>query len=167
MSYVSTTTMIALRRLLGRYNRHLIGIAICATLGIAVAMLSANQKESETNLENSWALPADAVPLLTSDINTILANPLFGGEPVLAARPEIAVDPDAPVIEDWRLIGIIAEGGEKRIIIMNDTIGKLQSAHLGDILPGGETLTGIEENAIEFRADGALSGVALFRDIER
>lgn len=140
---------------------------MCAVLGIVVAMLSASQKQNETNLENSWALPADDVPSLTSDVDTILANPLFGGEPVLAAAPAVAVDPDAPVIEDWRLIGIIAEGGQKKIIIMNDTIGKLQNAQVGDTLPGGEILISIADNAIEFRTGNALSGIALFRDIER
>lgn len=140
---------------------------MCAALGIAVAMLSASQKQNETNLENSWALPADDVPSLTSDVDTILANPLFGGEPVLAVAPAVAVDPDTPVIEDWRLIGIITEGGQKKIIIMNDTIGKIQSAQVGDTLPGGEILIGIAENAIEFRTGDSLSSVALFRDIER
>jgi hypothetical protein len=167
MSYISATAMPNLRGLLSRYSRHLISIAICAALGIAVALLSANQKQNKTNLENSWALPADDVLTLTSDMDTILAKPLFGGEPVLAAPPIVAVDPDAPVIEDWRLIGIIAEGDEKQIIIMNDTIGKLENAQVGDTLPGGEVLISIAENAIEFRTGDALTSIALFRDIER
>ncbi len=167
MSYVLATAMPNLRGLLSRYNRHLIGIAACGILGIAVALLSASQKQNETDSENSWALPADGVLSLTSDVGTILAKPLFGGEPVLAAAPTVAVDPDAPVIEDWRLIGIIAEGGQKQIVIMNDTVGKLQNAQVGDTLPGGEILVSIAENAIEFKTGDALSSIALFRDIER
>ena len=167
MSYVRITSMLKLRGLVGRYTYHLTSIAMCAVLGIAVATLSANQKLRETNLENKWALPADDIPSLTSDVDTILANPLFGGEPFLTAASAAAVDPDATVIEDWRLIGIVSKGGQTKIIIMNDTINKLQNAHVGDTLPGGEILISIAENSIEFRTGDALTGIALFRDIER
>lgn len=149
-------------------NRVQLGILACfALLGAVVAAIPSGSVSQKSNLSNEWVLPVDPVPTLTSDIGTMLANPLFGGDPVIIEVPEQVETNDALVKDEWRLIGIITEGGVSQIVIFNQGTEKLESARVGDTLPGGEILTGILENSIEFISENEGMSISLFRDTER
>ncbi len=120
----------------------------------------------QIQLGDNWVLPADKKIVLTSSVDTILAEPFFGGPPVIVEPPEQILG-DGPVFDDWYLLGIISEGGRQSIVIMNETSEKIEHAQVGDILPGGELLIEILDNAIEIQSDDENKSIALFRDIER
>lgn len=154
-----------LRTFVVRHIRIFGGLSICALLGVVVALMNSNSVHLQTSRGDGWFLPSDKTLLLVSDVDTILEKPLFGGPPVIKTIPEVVEDGTA--LEDWQLLGIIIEGDQRRVILLNQTSGKIQHAQTGDTLPGGEILIEIDDNAIEFLRDNENRRLALFRDIER
>ena len=148
-----------------RYYRHIGSLLLAALLGVVVAQAGFSSVPELPDIENVWALPNAKDLSLASDIETILAEPLFGGEPVVIEAPKVAAT-DGPILEDWRLLGIITEGLNRQIIILNLASGKVESAQTDDILPGGETLVSISDNAIEIRNGEQRNSIALFQGNE-
>lgn len=150
--------------------RHTLGfavISISAMLGILSASLGTNVAVSTLNSLEDWALPQVSNATLVTDIDTMLAEPLFGGQPIIKEETvAVDMDPDATGQEGdlWRLIGIITEGNTKHVVIFNDTAGKIETAELGETLPGGEELIIIRNNDIEILHNEERRQLSLFVD---
>ena len=144
-------------------------VFISAVLGVAFALLAAQTSGNQTNPNDTWSLPDSQDLSLASSIDTILAEPLFGGEPVL---PEI-VETVEDVTEDdvagdpWRFMGIVTEGAKRYAVIRNETLGKLQHVQPGELLPGGERLVAVKENSITYEDQTSETEISLFRDASR
>ncbi|MBT4740731.1 MAG: hypothetical protein HN793_06600 [Rhodospirillaceae bacterium] len=149
-----------------RRSRHVGALAICAVLGFTVSIVNSRSVTEQIQSGDSWILPIYKELDLVSDVDTILAEPFFGGLPVIIEPPAPVIG-DGPILEDWRLIGIITEGERRIIVIMNESSDRIENAQIGDTLPGGELLVEILENAIEIQSDNENMRIALFRDIER
>ncbi len=158
---------VSVRKLSLRYKRHIIGLGLCAVFAIAGAALDSGDIQDKVNLNNDWKVPAETPPILASNLETMLAEPLFGGEPIIPEPPKKVEPLDAPIFEDWHLVGIVTEGERFQIAIMNDTSGKLELVVVGNVLPGGEKLLAISSNEIEIQHENEIKKISLFRDIER
>ena len=149
-----------------RYRRHLGALALCATLGVSAATLNSMSESEQTQLGDNWVLPVDPETAMISSVDTMLAEPFFGGPPVIVEPPE-QIESDGPNLDDWHLLGIIFEGNRQSIVIMNEASEELQHAQVGDTLPGGELLIEILDNAIEIQSGNENKSIALFRDVEK
>lgn len=153
-----------LRHLGLRHLRILAVILACITLGILSATLDSTASDSRITAVHNWLLPTLQESTLASDIDTMLREPLFGGEPFVAT-PEPEEDLlDAAEGDTWRLIGIVTEGSTKHAIIFNETIGKVETAQLGQTLPGGEELLAIGSSEIEINDGNENRTFSLFVD---
>lgn len=166
MTVILRNLIVQLRSGVTLYKAHLGILAGCAFLGLVVASVPSNSVQQDRNSSTEWSLPVDEAPSLVSGIDTMLAKPLFGGKPVIVEATKKQVEDDLKTREDWRLIGIIAEGETRQAVIFNQATKKLESAQVGETLPGGETLTAILENMIEYNDESESESVSLFRDIE-
>lgn len=148
-----------------RYRRSVLGVSCCAILGILTASLMPQTPPPSVNDRIDWILPQIEQQPLPSDINTILANPLFGGEPVVSqeAETETLAEEDEKG-EPWRLIGIMTEGNTKHVVILNEISGKSRVARLGETLPGGEELVAVRANEIEIFHNDKSKKISLFVD---
>jgi hypothetical protein len=149
------------------YKRHIIGLALCAIIGVLSAIIDAGDTLDMTNQSGAWSLPSDNAPILLSNLDVMLAEPLFGGEPIKIELPQSPENIDGPILEDWRLVGIVTEGEHRQIAIVNQVSGKLLLAVPGDTLPGGEELLVISDNEIEIGHTSGIRKISLFKDIER
>lgn len=154
-----------LRSFSRRHIRLLGGLCVCAILGVAAALMNSNAVLKQSNPGADWALPSDTPELLVSGVDTMLESPLFGAPPVI--KTPVVVEKDETTLEDWQLLGIIIEGDQRQIILKNEATGEILHARTGDILPGGELLLEIRDNAINFERENENRSIALFRDIER
>lgn len=156
-----------LARLSRRYLIGIVTVSVCGALGVLTATLSGDIEVDSLNRVESWELPKTRDVVLATDVDAMLAQPLFGGEPVIKEEPETAdtvSSSDAFTGDDWRLIGIVTEGLSKHVVIFNDTAGKTEIAKLGQTLPGGEELIAIRENDIEILDTDKRKRLSLFVD---
>ena len=148
-----------------RHSRLAGGLLLCALLGVSVSMLSSNSVQKLKNRDANWSLPNNITLTLDSDVDAMLAEPLFGSPPVIKVIPKVVLGEDA--FSEWRLLGIIAEGALRQIVFKNVETGEIQHARTGDTLPSGETLMEIHDNSIALQKDNESRTIALFEDIER
>ena len=165
MTAILRDILIQLRSGVALYRAHLGVLAGCALLGAIVASIPSSSVQQDRNTSTDWSLPVDEAPSLVSGIDTMLAKPLFGGKPVIVAEKKQLED-NSEAREDWRLIGIITEGELRQAVIFNQATEKLENAEVGETLPGGEILTAILENKIEFDGDDTRKSISLFTDTE-
>lgn len=150
------------------YRRTVASIAAAAGLGIVVALIASQSGTGGLSQNDPWALPAKHSVTLASPIETILAEPLFGGEPVLPTPDleEIVIE-EGSSGDPWQLRGIVIEGEDRSVIVYNETLEKLQHIQLGEDLPGGERLIEVRENTIAYEAQSERNELSLFRDLSR
>ncbi|MDG2243286.1 MAG: hypothetical protein P8L66_07295 [Rhodospirillaceae bacterium] len=153
-------------RVLGLRHSHLAGgLLLSALLGVVIALLSSNSVQQRASRDANWSLPIENALILESDIDTMLAEPLFGGTPVIKAISDAVVEGEE--FTEWSLLGIIAEGNQRQIVFKNVETGEIQHARAGETLPSGETLMEIYDNSIALQKDNESRTIALFEDIER
>lgn len=154
-----------LGRFLLRYRRSVFGVVACAILGILTASLMPMTTPFAVSNTTDWVLPQIGQRPLPSDIDAILANPLFGGDPFVAQE----VETEELIVKNekgdpWRFIGIVMEGNTKHVVILNETSGKTRVAQLGETLPGGEELVAVGANEIEIFHNDESKKLSLFID---
>ena len=154
-----------LRIILKQYYLHIGAIVFFMAAGLAAAMLESRTSYGSPLRDGEWTIPADRPAVLSSSLNTMLANPLFGGEPVLMEPPPSAVENiSADEGTAWSLVGIVFEGVNRSIVFRDMETGRLHQAQLGDTLPGGEILKTIYANSIEIAEDQNDTLISLFSD---
>lgn len=149
------------------HRRNALILMVVAGLGIAAGLATLRGDVDETSFSDNWQLTAPPAVRLASDINTILSEPLFGGEPVVVVpdRPDESVDAESGG-DPWTLMGLVFEGSDRFAVIRNDTTTKLQYVATGNSLPGGETLVEIRANSILYQTPDDILELALFRDVK-
>ncbi|MEQ8733641.1 MAG: hypothetical protein RIC29_01855 [Rhodospirillaceae bacterium] len=141
-------------------------VSCSVALGVVAAILGLVSSGSNSDLNSSWQLPARATLNIQPDIDTMLAAPLFGGEPLsIAPLVEEAVETSLDG-DRWQLLGIVSRGKKWNAVTLNLVTGKLNLYETGDTLPGGEVLTMIAENEIKFEKQSQSMRIALFSDAE-
>ena len=156
----------SIRAFVTQQYRYLGIVVIAALLGIVVATIGGQAPTESQDREDTWSMPQDLSIAMTSSLETMLANPMFGGEPVVIAEPEITETAEEEVIlSDWQLIGIVTEGSQCMILFKEVNKTGLKEGFVGDVLPGGEELVSISDNTIEIRQNGEVTLVSLFQDL--
>jgi len=107
-----------------------------------------------------------AIPPSTADVDAILRGNLFNPN----QRGNSGVSPAAPVpvvIESThRLVGTVTGGGEFGFAVLEEKSNSAQNLYrIGDLLPGGAQLVGIERYAITIRVGGAIQQLAVQEDV--
>lgn len=160
-----TASALKLRSVAAQHLSSIAIVCLCAALGILGTSLRSNVNSNTPSATDNWYLPTLDERLLVSDVDTMLAAPLFGGEPVLRVveAPEEPTEKE-PVGDTWRLLGIMTEGNSKHVVIFNEATGKTEIAQLGQTLPGGEELIAIGSNEIEVDDTEVRKVLSLFAD---
>lgn len=150
-----------------RHRRSAAVVGAFGILGVMSALLDQGPEQGQNSLNDAWSLPSVEEVILASDVEVMLANPLFGGEPIIP-EPELEAGEIAKKApgDEWRLMGIVTEGNTKHVVIFNVTAGKIVTARLGEILPGGEELLSIGANEIEFNDFDESKTLSLFADVK-
>jgi hypothetical protein len=143
-----------------------VALAGCAGLGLLSGLATLGSDIDETSLSDSWTLSEPPRIALASEVDTMLAAPLFGGEPVIVASEQ----PVEPVEisnegDPWSLTGLVFEGMDRFAVVRNKTTDRLQYVTPGGSLPGGEILVEIRPNSILYETQDDVVELALFRDI--
>lgn len=154
--------MIAFLKALKDHMTSILVVSCSIALGVVAAIFGLVSSGSNSDLNSSWQLPARATLNIQPDIDTMLAAPLFGGEPLSISTPveetvEASLDGDR-----WQLLGIVSRGKQWNAVTLNLVTGKLILYETGDTLPGGEVLTMIAENEIKFEKQNQSMRIALF-----
>ncbi len=141
-------------------------VSCSIAFGVVTSIVGLVNSGSNLDPNNSWQLPAPVTLNLQTDIDTMLAAPLFGGEPLDIIPPveeavEASLDGDR-----WQLLGIVSRGNQWNAVTLNLVTGKLNLFEIGDTLPGGEVLTMIAENEIKFEKQSQSMRIALFGNAE-
>jgi len=151
-----------------QYKLHVGILGFFSFLGLTSVALEVSAEYDIPNSLENWYLPQTPSMNLTSSVETILANPLFGGEPVLSS--DLASDAEEKIgkeeLNDWRLVGIVFEGPARTALIEIQEAGRIEAVRLGDFLPGGEALEEIEENSIVVKQNKNRVKISLFTDID-
>ena len=158
--------MVMMLRAIKNRMRSILIVSCSIALGIATAIVGLFNSGSNLDLNSSWQLPARTTLNIEPGIDTMLAAPLFGGEPLNISPPiektiETALDGDR-----WQLLGIVSRGKQWNAVTLNLATGKLNLFQIGDTLPGGEVLTMIAENEIKFEKQSQSMRIALFGNTE-
>ena len=145
-------------------HRLYIGIVLLSGLfGLLLTIVDNDISPPASDQSSLWALPTYSQSVgLTSSVEKMLANPLFGGKPVILKEEEDSEDADP--VSNWRLIGIVREGTNQTILLIEEGETKLKEAIVGNRLPGGEKLISISENQIEIESDDGKSQISLFHN---
>ncbi len=154
-----------LRSAFKRFYGHISIIALCILAGLMTVGLESRSPVITTLADRDWTLPKDRSTELISPLDIMLANPLFGGEPVLIEPPPPAVTDSNETTQSWRLVGIVTEGQSRSILLENIDTGRLQHARQGELLPDGELLKTIFESSIEVKQDENDVLISLFADL--
>ncbi len=154
--------------LLRSHSRAGLAVIASAGLGVLIALIAVQTSGDSARQNDNWSLPEDQALVLVSSVEGILAEPLFGGDPVVAEpEPEdVATEIDSSG-DPWRLLGIVTEGDQRYAVVQNQTLGKLERIVPGDELPGGEHLISVNENSIVYETQEDQTELSLFRDISR
>lgn len=162
-----TTLLRKITTFASRHRFSIITVIASALLGVLSASLIRDTDVSVLDGPIRWELPQNREAQLSTDLDTMLAEPFFGGEPVLSEK--LVVTDESTSSEEaekdkWRFIGIVAEGNTKHVVIFNDTAGKTELTQLGQTLPGGEELITIGPNDIEILDSNERRWLSLFVD---
>jgi len=150
------------------HRRSGVAILSATALGVVIAFIAMETGKGNAGRSDQWALPEDHTVTLVSAVDTILAEPLFGGEPVLQTTEEVEEQTDEEWTGDpWRLMGIVTDGDQRYAVVRNETLDKLVQILPGAELPGGERLVDVGENSIVFENETELQELSLFRDQSR
>lgn len=150
------------------YVRHVAAVALFGCLGIVSALLSGSPQNDGTSEDTGWSLPEERPVVLLSSVPEMLAQPIFGGDPVIESDSDEDNDGvgEDYLTVDWRLVGILVEGTETAILFVNEQTGDIENARLGDTLPGGETLKEINPDGIEVLDGDQSVRLSLFQDMK-
>lgn len=145
-------------------NKYRISICILSFsifLAILISFLGANSSLFSDMDNQDWSLPATPEIKLISELNTILASPLFGGKPEII---EVIQEADKNEItnEKWQIIGIIEDGPEKFALINDLSNDKIIPISVGDLFPNGEILLEISKNSISVKNKEEVRTLSLF-----
>lgn len=163
MTPINTPSLQSAARSYVSEQRSYIGIVLfCGLCGLILPTFNSDMNSTTTDHSDLWVLPHSQSVELTSSVANMLANPLFGGEPVVLKTEEAPEDADP--VSNWRLIGIVREGANQKILLIEDGETRLKEAILGDRLPGGEKLISISENTIEIESDDGKAQISLFQN---
>ncbi|MBI3621924.1 MAG: hypothetical protein HY208_07050 [Nitrospirae bacterium] len=107
-----------------------------------------------------------AIPPSTADVDAILRGNLFNPN----QRGNTAVSPAAapPVVIEatHHLVGTVTGGGDFGFAVLEEKSNSAQNLYrVGDLLPGGAQLVGIERYAITIRVGGALQQLAVQEEV--
>lgn len=150
------------------YSKHIAAVVAFGVMGVIAALLGGPSADDTRDRTEDWTLPKDNPVVLTSTVQEMLAQPIFGGTPVLELNQEDEQDSeDEAPRGTWRLIGILTEGSEQTILLENEETGKIENAKLGDTLPGGEKLSLIKAGSIEVLIGDENIQLSLFQDLEK
>ena len=151
-----------------QYKLHVSSLCIFGFLGLASVALEVSSEYDIPNSMENWELPQTPSMNLTSSLEAILANPLFGGEPFLSSDliSEAEEDLGKEELIDWHLVGIVFEGLSRTALIEIQEAGRIEAILLGDFLPGGETLEEIGENWIVVKQNENRVKISLFTDLD-
>ena len=147
-----------------RFAVQIVIVITCGILGVLFAVISGQSANDIPNRTDTWALPQSTPFSLSSSIEDILINPIFGGTPVVIATEE-EVEVVEKEVGSWTLIGIIAEGKTRTILYKDGESGRLIEARTGDQLPSGEQIVSIKENSIELVLENEQIRISLFQDL--
>jgi hypothetical protein len=124
-------------------------VALLATLGAAALgwFLTPPEELAKPLVQlrrDTWALPdLPRKPELTAAGLASVSSPIFDAEPKIDAK-------QVPLVDDrWRLAGILRRGTERTALVIFKAPGKeALRLRVGDMLPGGYKITGIEDSEI-------------------
>ncbi|MAI05757.1 MAG: hypothetical protein CBC47_01140 [Alphaproteobacteria bacterium TMED87] len=148
-------------RQINKYRINICILSFSIFLAIFISFFGTNSSLFSEMDNQDWSLPITPEIKLVSEINTILALPLFGGKPeVIEAIQEN--DKNKIINGKWQIIGIIEDGQEKFALINDLSNDKIIPISVGDLFPNGEILLEISKNSISVKNKDEVRTLSLF-----
>ena len=125
-------------------TQSMLATLVAAALGWMLPPFEEVAKPLVQARRDAWVLPdLPRKPDLASVGLASVSSPMFDAEPKAGAAQEPLVD------TRWRLAGILRRGTERVALVMFKAPGKeALRLRVGDMLPGGYKITGIEDSEI-------------------
>tara|TARA_B100000902_G_C26847810_1_gene686628 strand:- start:34 stop:543 length:510 start_codon:yes stop_codon:yes gene_type:complete len=146
---------------ISKYRINIFIIFLSVILAIVISLFGANSSLFKETNNQDWSLPNPPEIKLVSELNSILASPLFGGKPEIVEIIE-EVNENENKNGKWKIIGIIEEGEEKFALINDLSNNKIRSVSVGDTFPNGEVLLEILKNSISVKNIKEVRTISLF-----
>ena len=146
---------------LSKYRINIFIIFLSIILAILISFFGANSSLYKEISNQDWSLPVSPEIKLISELNSILASPLFGGKPEIIETIE-EISGNEINNGKWKIIGIIEDGEEKFALINDFSDNKVKPVSVGDTFPNGEVLLEISKNSISVKNIKEVRTISLF-----
>lgn len=144
-----------------------LAVSLVVVLLVALALpADLPQARAITAQELTWALPTSASVEADAALSVIQQRRLWNSGAGAAGMPGVppgqAVEEKGLTPPDWRIAGIVTEGG--RLVLLISTLGEFQpkTIRIGDALPGGAQVVAIHADRVVARLDGRLVSLSTF-----
>ena len=137
-----------------RYGRFLLvpaaALALASLAGALFAPLAPPRAPASTT---AWTAPALAAPPLASYAKTLAERGQWGAAELPPGAPT-AKGPEAPLTRpDWKIVAL-ASSGSTRVAMLQSGSNPPIEIDVGDRLPGGAIVKGIEPGGLQLLIDG-------------
>lgn len=138
----------------------IIGIGVTAYIGWYLASEQANDA-IEVTKPSPWTMPDWKPHPLTQDVQILRDKQFFGSKKIEQVEPEPEQEP-VKVSQDWRVIGIISDSDQSKILIKKAQTNEVQSLKVGDKLPDERILEKILRDSFIVASDQAKEEIRLY-----